>query len=91
MNRCVSALVSAATFRHFRNRRSDLQFGDFDAEFRRAFDQVFPSERRRPLGGELMAERHGIMVLEQDEMLPDPQNLMNMVLSQIFFAQTVGG
>src|SRR5262245_4958120 len=48
-----------------------FQLGDLHAELFRAFDEMFPGERARPLGGELIVKRHGIMVVEQDEMIAD--------------------
>ena len=49
------------------------QLGDLHAEFIRAFDEMFPGERTRPLRCELVVERHGIVIVEQDEMVADGQ------------------
>jgi len=63
----------AATFRNRTDRCSRFQLRDLHADFRRAFDQMFPSERVRPLRGELVVERHGIVVVEQDEVVAHGQ------------------
>src|ERR1039457_75153 len=66
----------AATARRVRFGNGCIQgfeFGDLDAKFARAFDKVFPGECRRPLCGELVVERDGIMVVQQNEMVADRQ------------------
>jgi len=50
-----------------------LEFGDFHAGFPRNVDEIFPRECVRPLGGELVAERRRIMVVEEDEVVANRQ------------------
>ena len=59
--------------RQFRISRSasGFQFGDFHAEFLRAFHQMFPRKCLRPLRGELIAHPHRIVVVEQHEIIAD--------------------
>src|SRR5205814_1195643 len=42
-----------------------FQPGDLDAEFLRAFDQVFPRKGLRPLRGKLIIQGNRVMVVEQ--------------------------
>jgi len=50
-----------------------LQFRDLDTKFVRAFDQVFPLKRARPLRSELVIKRHWIVIIQQYEMITDRQ------------------
>jgi hypothetical protein len=67
------ASMSSATFGGFTSRRGCLELRDFYAEFFRAFYEMLPGESIRPLRGELVIKRHGIVIVEQDEMVADRQ------------------
>ena len=67
----VAGLVSARFRGGFRGGRDRLDFGDLNSELGRAFHQMLPSKRPRPLGRELIVERHGIMVVQQNEMIAE--------------------
>ena len=71
MRQRCSVAAAAGRFRFGNGFLQGFEFGDLDAKFVRAFDQVLPGERSRPLGGELVVERDGIVVVEQDEMAAD--------------------
>ena len=48
-------------------------FRNFHAHFLRAFEEMFPRKGARPFGGELVKERHGIVAVDQDEVVADRQ------------------
>lgn len=50
-----------------------FELGGFNADFARKAHEVFPGERVRPLRGELVAERHRIVIVEQDEVVANGQ------------------
>ena len=51
-----------------------LELRDVHAEFSRAFDQMFPGERAGSLRGERVGEWHGVMVVQQEEVIADRQS-----------------
>ena len=65
-------MAPAARFLGF-DRFDWLQFGDLHAEFVWTFDKMFPLERCGPLRGKLVIQRHGIVVVQQDEVIADRQ------------------
>ena len=64
--------MAFATRRHRHCRFAQrFELRDFDAEFIRTSNQVFPSECPRPLRGELVAHPHRVVAVQQDEMPAD--------------------
>ena len=72
-NQCGS--VPAATARHGLTQVVNqwLEFGDFHPERVRPFHLMNPGEVFGPLGGELLMERHRVMVVQQFQMISDRQ------------------
>ena len=65
--------MSAATFSDFPNGCCGFQLRDLHARFAGNVDQMLPGKSFRPLCGELVAKWHGIMIVEQDEVVANGQ------------------
>ena len=48
-----------------------MEFGNFNPNFIRAFDQMLPGEGAGPLSRELVEQRNRVMVIEENEMSAD--------------------
>src|SRR5690606_29777059 len=68
----ASMMTTTAGYNLFRINNS-TQLGDFDAKLFRAFDEMFPRECAGPLRGKLIEQRHGIVIVQQNEMVVDRQ------------------
>ena len=66
-------LMAATAFLHFGGSGSGCQFRDLDAEFFGAFHEMLPGECAGPLSGELVVERHGVVIVQQDEVIANGQ------------------
>ena len=67
--------ASARNSRRMRGdrRRQFLKLGELDAEILRAALQVVPGKCAGEFGLELVAQRHGVVVIQQDEVIADRQ------------------